>query len=280
MFSTGHLIWISISAALIVCGLFLCFFFRPSLKRVLTICCFIAIASEFVKFFNTVQIVPVVKAAIEMVDGVPTLVYNATGEYAPYLEAEHYPLELCSLQILFIFLARFMREGKWRDRLLAFIYATGTIGAALGILFASTTVVDEYPTMMSYFTQPRLYQYFIYHAMLIVLGIYIGFGGELKIRLEHWGTTIIALVSLDAMIFYLNSVFSQPVYSGMDLQGVSYHINYFSSYLSQSGQQMTDKSQWFAYLFERFKLGIELITLVFVPFAVKKLWQKLRRKNA
>ena len=276
MFSTGHLIWIAISAVLIAAGLFCCFHFRPGLKRVLTVCCFVALASEFVKFFSTVQIVPVVKAAIETIDGVPTLVYNATGEFAPYLEAEHYPLELCSLQIIFIFKARFMREGKWRDRLLAFIYATGTIGALLGIMFASTTVVDDYPTILSYFTLPRNYQYFIYHSMLIVLGIYIGFGGEVKIRAEHWGTTIVGLVALDAMIFYLNSVLSQPVYNGMDLQGVSYHINYFSSYLSQGGTQMTDKSQWFAYLAGRFGLGIGLITLAFAPFVLRG----LRRKQA
>ena len=276
MFSAGHLIWIAVSAALTVIGLVCCFHFRPGLNKLLTVCCCLALVSEFIKLFSTIQIVPVVRAAVEIIDGVPTVVYNETGEFAPYLEAEHYPLELCSLQILFIFLARFMREGKWRDRLLAFMYTTGSIGALIGIVFASTTVYDDYPTVLSYFTLPRNYQYFCYHSMLIVLGIYIGFSGELKISKEYYVTTILGLATLDAVTFYLNSVFSQPVYNGMDLQGVSYHINYFSSYLNPSGLQLVNKQQWFLYLAERFALGVGLITLAFFPFAVRAL---LRRRK-
>ena len=274
MFSAGHLLWIAVSVVLIAGGLFCCFHYRPSLKRVLTICCFLALASEFVKLFSTIQVVPVVTQAIENIDGVSTIVYNQTGEYAPYLEAEHYPLELCSLQILFIFAARFMREGKWRDRLLAFMYVTGTIGALLGIVMASTTVYDEYPTVWSYFTLPRNYQYFCYHSMLIVLGIYIGFGGELKIKKEYCLTTILGLAALDVATFYLNSVFTQPVYNGMDLQGVSYHINYFSSYLNPLGLQYTDKWQWMLYLLGRFALAVFMIMLTFLPFAVRKIRRK------
>ena len=276
MFSTGHLIWIGMCVLLILSGLFCCFHFRPRLKTVLTVCCCLALVSEFIKLFSTIQIVPVVKETIETINGVPTIVYAETGEYAPYLEAEHYPLELCSLQILFIFAARFMPEGKWRDRLLAFMYVTGSIGALLGIIFASTTVFDEYPTALSYFTLPRNYQYFIYHSMLIVLAIYIGFGGELKIRKEYYLTTILGLTALDVVTFYVNSIFTQPVYSGMDLQGVSYHINYFSSYLNPSGLQYSEKWQWMAYLLARFAIAFILISLTFIPFAIRK----LRRRQA
>ena len=270
MFSTGHLIWIAYSAAVIAFGLFCCFRYKPTLNRLLTVCCGVSLASEFIKFFSTIQMVPVVKQAVETINGVPTLVYVQTGEFAPYMEAEHLPLELCSLQIFFIFAARLMKEGKWRDRLLAFMYVTELLGALLGIVAASTMTYDEYPTLLSYFTL-RNFQYFSFHSMLIVLGIYIGFGGELKIQKQHLLSTVLFLMSLDVVMFYLNSVFTQPVYSGMDLQGVSYHINYFSSYLNPSGIPFTDIRQWAMYLAGRFVFAVILIDLAFVPFGVRKL---------
>ena len=60
------------------------------------------------------------------------LVYEETGTYVPYLEAEHFPFEMCSYQILFMTLALVMKDRGWRKRLYALMYTTCIAGAGMG----------------------------------------------------------------------------------------------------------------------------------------------------
>ena len=66
------------------------------MDRLIRVCFVLGLISEAVKVLCVVEILPVVEPAIE--NGV--LAYRQTGAFAPYLQAEHLPLELCSLQIL------------------------------------------------------------------------------------------------------------------------------------------------------------------------------------
>lgn len=51
MFQTAHIVWIIISLVLIVAGVILCRYLRPSINRMLKICLCIGIVSEIIKFF-------------------------------------------------------------------------------------------------------------------------------------------------------------------------------------------------------------------------------------
>ena len=191
------------------------------------------------------------------------LTYIETGAYAPYLQMEHLPLELCSMQVLFLLFARFMKDGVWRRRLLAFMYPTCVLGAGLAVVLSS--IAPEFSTTRAFLTSPRAWQFFIYHSMLIVLGIYLGVNRETGIRFRHLGSTIFGLFLLDFASFYTNSIFSEPVYIGNRLQGLSYHLNYFSSYDDPLGIYMTTKEQWLVYLAVRFALAAALVTLCYLP---------------
>ena len=98
----------------------------------LLICLVIALISEFIKILGHMQIVPIVKPVIEKGE----LIYKETGAYTPYLEAEHFPFELCSYQIIFIFLALELKDRKWRKRLYAVMYTACIAGAGMGILLS------------------------------------------------------------------------------------------------------------------------------------------------
>ena len=104
----------------------------------LLICLVIALISEFIKILGHMQIVPIVKPVIEKGE----LIYKKTGAYTPYLEAEHFPFELCSYQIIFIFLALELKDRKWRKRLYAVMYTTCIAGAGMGILLSSAAIVS------------------------------------------------------------------------------------------------------------------------------------------
>ncbi|MEE3424484.1 MAG: hypothetical protein VZR26_02835, partial [Erysipelotrichaceae bacterium] len=125
------------------------------MNQVLNICCIICVLSEFTKVFGVIEMVP-------SADG--SIIY-------PYIPMNHLPLHLCSIQILLIFYVRFVAKGNARENLLSFMYPSCLLGAlaalAMPSIFSTSITVDQA------FTHPMAYQFFIYHAMLIALGLII-----------------------------------------------------------------------------------------------------------
>lgn len=160
MFTVYHFVWLAVCAALIAGALIFLKKRRPPLKNVLSVCCVLCVASELVKDLSVIKMVP-------SADGSMLL---------PYMEMQHLPFHLCSIQILLIFFVRFARPGKARTTVLAFMYPTALIGAALALampsIFSSTIEVSQA------FTHPLAYQFFLYHSMLVVLGAYIPFAAR------------------------------------------------------------------------------------------------------
>ena len=257
MFSVGHVIWIAISLALIVLGYAAIRVLKPSLNRVLKVCLGIGAVSEAVKVLSVTRILPMVEPQIQSGVG---LTYIASGQYTPYMEMAHLPIELCSLMLVFIAAALLMKNGRWRERLLTLMYITGTIGGILGIFLAYITV--DYVTVADYFLSPRVWQYFIYHAMVVTLGLYLGFGRRADISLGKLKETMIGLIALDLPTFYLNSVFSQPVYVDGKPVGIVYRVNYFSSYMNPLGFVLAEKWQWLLYLAIRLCIALVLVSLL------------------
>ena len=256
MFSTGHLLWIGISTILIAAGTLACLRRRPADRQVLKLCLAIGLLSEAVKLFSVMRILPMVDIAVKGA----ALDYIPAGPYTPYLEMADLPLELCSLQIAFMAAMLLVKDGAWRSRLRALMYITGVIGGLLGILLAEVTV--DYSTVGEYFTSPRIYQFFLYHAMVVTLGLYMGFGPDSDVSLDRFKETMGLLLALDAPTFYLNSVLSQPVYVAGKPVGVVYRTNLFSSYVNPLGLVLTRRWQWLSYLAVRLGLAAVLIALL------------------
>ncbi len=245
MFSSGYLLWIGISAFLIVIGLWGCRRLKPDEDRVLKVCLALGAVSEAVKLFSVIRILPMV---------------GVEGVYTPYLEMADLPLELCSLQIPFMAAMLMAHTERWRSRLRALIYVTGVIGGLLGIVLAEVTV--DYSTVQEYFCTPRIYQFFLYHSMVVTLGLYMGGRKGSDVSLSSYGQTMGMLVMLDIPTFYINSVFSQPVYEAGKPVAVAYRVNFFSSYVNPLGLPLSEKWQWLAYLGIRLTLAAALIWLL------------------
>ena len=58
------------------------------------------------------------------------------------------------------------------------MYATG---GTLGIVMAYITV--DFSTLADFFISPRAWQFFLYHAMTVTLGLYAGLGPESSLSL-------------------------------------------------------------------------------------------------
>ena len=248
--------WIGISICLIALGYTACLVWRPRLDSVLKVCLAVGVLSEAIKVFSVMRILPVVEVAVNG----GALEYIYAGQYTPYLEMADLPLELCSLQIVFIAAMLLSKTTVWRSRLRALIYVTGVIGGLMGIVLAQVTV--DYGAVREYFTSPRIWQFFLYHAMVVTLGLYMGFGPGSDVSLRSFGSTMGLLLAMDAPTFYLNSIFSQPVYEAGKPTGILYRVNFFSSYVDPLGLVLTEKWQWLVYLAIRLVLAAALIALL------------------
>ena len=256
MFSAGHLMWIGISTCLIAAGYIACRIRKTRVDSLLKVCLAIGVLSEAIKLFSVMRILPMVEVAVKG----EALEYVRAGQYTPYLEMADLPFELCSLQIAFIAMMLFSRTPAWRSRLRALIYVTGVIGGLMGILLAQVTV--DYSTVREYFVSPRIWQFFLYHSMVVTLGLYMGFGPGSDVSLHSFRSTMGLLLMMDLPTFYLNSVFSQPVYEAGKPTGILYRANFFSSYVNPLGLALTEKWQWMLYLLIRLGLASALIALL------------------
>ncbi len=263
MFGTGHVIFIIISAVLIVCGTYVCSKKKPPVEKLLKVCLCAAVVMEALKLLISLEIVPVVEPYMD--GGV--FAYRETGGYSAYLKAEHLPLELCSLQMLFMFLAIVIKDEVWKKRVYSVIYGTALIGGTMAILLSS--IAPEYDSAYDFLTSLRAWEFFIYHSMIVVVAIYIGISRECDIHFPDCKWMIIAVAALDYCSFYLNSILSVPAYQNDRLVGLEYAVNFFSSYNNPLGIVVTEKWQYLIYLMIRICAAVALIMLVYLPLYIR-----------
>lgn len=260
MFSIQHFIWLAICAVVILISLLLCKKYKPSLNTVLSICCVISAVSEIIKLFTMVQLVPTADGSL----------------FYPYVELQHLPFHLCSIQIIFIFYARFAKEGTVKDRLLGFMYPTTIIGALFALALPSiyTTTI----TASQSFTHPIAYQLFLYHAMLIVLGSYIYTCKKDTFNPSYYFSTELFLFVISLIAIYVNALCSTPVYENGKLVSVEHVTNFFFTILTPIGLKLTEKWQWGVYILVLLGLAILTIGIAYIPVFVRYFKEKKNTK--
>lgn len=252
MFSWQHIVWLIICVAAIFVSQVVYSRKRPSLDTVLTFALFISVLSELSKMVSVIELVP-------STDGDLLL---------PYLPLNHLPLHFCSIQILLIFYVRFAEDRRKRESVLAFMYATTIIGGILALLMPSifsTTVSPE-----EAFTTLVSYQFFIFHAMIISLGIIIVRSGEIKWRKEHFRDTLAIVYAFGFLSIYINSLFASPTYEDGELISVDFWTNFFFTYQNPLGIRLTKIWQWYLYLLIIIILAAVLLFLFFYPLVFRK----------
>ena len=257
MFTWRHLVWLVICAGLVTMGV--CAFNkkRPSLNRVLTTALIIAVLSEIAKMSCVIELVP-----------------SQNGELMlPYLPLNHLPLHFCSIQIILIAAAKFMKKGKHREALLAFMAPTCVIGGLLALLMPSiftTTIPVE-----KAFISPMSYQFFIFHSMIIALGLIIARSDEIDWSIKHFRNTLILVYALGFISIYLNSIFASPTYVDGKLVSVDFWTNFFFTSQNPLGIQITEIWQWYLYLLIIILLTAFLLYLFYLPLIKRNTKRKV-----
>lgn len=251
MFTLNHLIWMSISILLVICSLALLKKYKVSLEKVLTISCFGGILSEVTKTFCVIKMVP-------LDDG---------SAFTPYIEMTDVPLHLCSFQIILIFISKFSKNKKLKQLILSFMYPTCSIGAFLAILLPS--IFTDYIDPNKAFVTPQVYQYFLYHAMLIVLGFYIFMSGEADIKPKNYLTTMGMLLAFSFISFYLNSIFATPIYENGELISVQHMPNFFFTFLTPISIPLFKIWHWYLYFAIIAAVAFLFIGLFYIPVFIR-----------
>ena len=101
--------------------------------------------------------------------------------------------------------------------------------------------------------------------MIVVLALYIGLDKECDLRFADFRFPAMILVFLDLLSFYMNSILSVPVFSGGEVKGLAYALNFFSSYDDPLGLTLATKSQYLLYVAVRYVVGTSFFVLMYVP---------------
>ncbi len=258
MFSLQHFIWLAICIAFVTVTTVLLRKYKPPFKKVMTAACIAAVVAELIKTFSVIELVPTA-------DGTSSFVF---------IEPLNLPLHLCSIQIIFIFYCRFAKEGKAKEILYAFMYPTCTIGAFIALVLPS--IFDEVP-VARIFTTAHPYEYFLYHAFLVILGLHIYYTHKEVLRPKHYFTTLGCLGALAFISLYLNSIFASPIYENGVLVGVENTTNFFFTYKFVIDLKFTEIWQWYIYLGAIFTAACVFIALFYIPVFVRYFKEKKRK---
>ena len=256
MYTTNHFIWLGICATLITVALVWLKRKNVPLEKLLTFCCIGCIFSELTKVFGTITFVP-------SADG---------GMMYPYLPMSNLPLHLCSIQIINIYYCRFSKNKKVKEILLAFMYPSCTIGAFLALMIP--TIFSGGVTFQEAFLRAHPYEYFLYHAMLVMLGIYILISGQVELKPRHYLTSLGILFLLAFFSLYINSMFASATYENGTLISVDYVPNLFFTYAPPLDIKLTQMWHWYVYLLIILGLAVTLVTLFYIPVFRKAAKQK------
>ena len=162
----------------------------------------------------------------------------------------------------------FTQNEKFKDVLTSILYTTCLIGGTLGIVLSS--IAPYITDLFSFAISIRTWQFFIYHSMLVIYGIYLYENKKYPIKFENLKYVILFSIILDFLSLYINSVFISPIYvNGDELIGVRNQVNFFSSYNNPFKIPMKTKSEWLIYVVIKYFIGLFAIFLSFLPFKKK-----------
>ncbi len=239
MFTLNHFIWLAICVAVIVGLLLWDHFKKLPYDKVLTGVAIGAVISECIKIFSN------------MVEGYGGGMHLNPGDL---------PFHLCSIQIFLLFaLKYFVKTDSARQRLLGFMIPVMMLGGFMAIMI---------PTVGVEFTDAQVYQFFLYHAMLLFFSIYL-----IKHRYVEWSFSVLFrnFRYLAAVVFFA-TIMNSMLYAGYD------KVNFF--YLVRPPMEnlpiLNLDNGWYGYIISLAVVAVVLVTLLHTVLIVlqKKVFDK------
>ena len=226
IFGTKHLILVAICAAAIVLGYLVSR--KWDLERLTKYMFTIGVISELIKVFYYI-------IATEAV-------------YGGILPKTDLPFHLCSIQILFVAIARFINSQKIKELLLSFMIPSCLFGGIAAILIATTSSLNGMPILSL--------QYFGYHSAIVIFALVLLTSGVLQLTIRHYVNCLKFLVGLMLFAIYINSI----LYDGNP------NINFmYVASPPQAGLPWLNEDQgWLVYMLRYSSLVVGCVTLCYI----------------
>lgn len=226
IFGTKHLILVAICAAAIVLGYLVSR--KWDLERLTKYMFTIGVISELIKVFYYI-------IANEAV-------------YGGILPKTDLPFHLCSIQILFVAIARFINSQKIKELLLSFMIPSCLFGGIAAILIATTSSLNGMPILSL--------QYFGYHSAIVIFALVLLTSGVLQLTIRHYVNCLKFLVGLMLFAIYINSI----LYDGNP------NINFmYVASPPQAGLPWLNEDQgWLVYMLRYSSLVVGCVTLCYI----------------
>lgn len=226
IFGTKHLILVAICAAAIVLGYLVSR--KWDLEKLTKYMFTIGVISELIKVFYYI-------IANEAV-------------YGGILPKTDLPFHLCSIQILFVAIARFINSQKIKELLLSFMIPSCLFGGIAAILIATTSSLNGMPILSL--------QYFGYHSAIVIFALVLLTSGVLQLTIRHYVNCLKFLVGLMLFAIYINSI----LYDGNP------NINFmYVASPPQAGLPWLNEDQgWLVYMLRYSSLVVGCVTLCYI----------------
>ena len=244
MFTLPHFIWLAVCALFIALSLFLLLKYKVKFDKVVDILFVIAVVCEVIKILTQVKMLP-----------------NEDGFYYPYVRMDLLPFNLCTIQIALIAYLKFTKDKVKHTTLLGFMFPSCFLGALLAILMPTifSEGIHPYKHIISY-------EFFLYHACLVIFGLYIPLCKQVEITHKNYFKTIAVILVLGFISLYFNAMFSIVDFEKMEYISIT---NFLFTYDNPLGIKMTELWHWYLYLVIIFSAVFILIGLTYVPYFIK-----------
>ena len=241
IFGTKHLIIMALCAVVMVAAYFAAR--KWELSKLIKVLFTIGVISELIKVFYYI-------IANEAV-------------YGGILPKTDLPFHLCSIQILFVAIARFTNSQKIKELLLSFMIPSCLLGGIAAILIATTSSLNGMPILSL--------QYFGYHSAIVIFALVLLTSGVLQLTIRHYVNCLKFLVVLMLFAVYINSM----LYDGVSNINFMYVVS-----PPQSGLPfLTEKYGWLVYICHYAFTVLFFVTLCYIKPIVAAIKEKCSRKK-
>jgi hypothetical protein len=277
MFSWQHFVWLFISLVIIV----LCFYiFRFKTKLKLSTFLYFSsaftFAQELIQMFAMMNFLPYAQGNEHNVGGVT--------HYAPYFDPRDFPLHLCSIQFIFLFLAARTKDEQKRKRILAFFFPTAIFGGLIALVMSNVFTLKHDPNWMSQaFISPVYYSFFFVHAYILFAGLFIATDKRIDFHFKDcfYGIGIMeALGFFSIMVNSLVTVVNRDPDNYLAPTEIVSNANLFFTMDLPIDIVITEKWQWILYFFILAILIVVVFSIFFLPFYFKDRKRKLQDEES
>lgn len=242
MFSTAHIIYLVLTIGIAVIAAIILSKKIGWSRRVLLVCCLICILSEVTRTIRFIHV-------------------NLDNNMY-YLYANTIPLQLCSIQIISIFLITFSKNVKLVKNVKSFIIPTG-IGGAFFALLIPVNLMTFGPWDLLTF------QYMIYHSMLLGLSLYIYLTHYKELNIKSY----IIANSIMLLLMYLS------IFVNSALQNHGTNFFYTAGPPAENLPLLNMANGWLPYILNLIWIGLLMITLIYLPVIISDIKRLKNKKN-